>query len=329
MLSLEESDRPIVALKIDYPIKKLEIVYFHEPNNNNNNNIDDFEQQFDKAVIKPNIRRNRADYLNYSDFDIDGRAMPSEYMSRMDADIKRGGNIFRPIDTRYEQYINTLNQRIDDRMKKSLVANNGEFQILPRQEENQVDIILCSGCSGSGKSTWTGKFAQAYHLLFPKNRIILISKKDEDEEFDKLKYVKRLGVDESLLEDEPLDTHHFENSLVIFDDIENINPPELRKEVYRIKDLLIETGRSKNISVCLCTHISMNGKETRKDLNESNWIVIFPHNSSPYHMTQLLEKYGGFDKKQIKQMSNEPSRWLAIHKHAPRFYVTEHKVQLI
>jgi hypothetical protein len=319
MLSFVDSPKAIALIKHDNN-RNLDIVYYHDEKS---------------KELKPRV--NRTDYLNYEDFKNPNKRYDlSKYaISRLPRDIERGklnpNNYYDDEEDvfEYKNAFNRINNNIEDRINKSIKINSGIFQMLPRFEDNQREFILVSGPSGSGKSTWTSSYIEMYHQLFPKNRIIIISKKTDEPEFDKLNYVKFIDIDKEWLDGEPLDTDDFENSLVVFDDIENVHPKVLRDEVYRLKDSLIETGRSKNIYIILCNHLSMNGNQTRKDLNESDTIVIFPSNSSHYHLDRLLRTYCGIDKKKVEYILKVPSRWCVIKKHVPRYCITENEIFLL
>jgi hypothetical protein len=317
MLSFDESERAIAIINYDNPRRNFDIIYYNVIVQPTNMGLAGTQSN------KPNI--NRADYLNSADFYHQGRPMPSQYYQFIPQDIQRG----RPAmyDDEYVQEFERISQNINNRIEREIIVNDGTLSMLPRDEPNQRECILISGCSGSGKSTWASKYMNLYHRMNPKNRVIIISKKERDPEYEKLKFAKYLDLE--TLVDTDLDVDNFTDSLVVFDDIENIQPTELKTKVYALKDNMIETGRSENIYVLLCTHLSMNGKDTRRDLNESDTVVLFPSNSSHYHMERLLKVYCGFDKEMVKRILNVPSRWVAIKKHAPRYCITEHEVFLI
>jgi hypothetical protein len=301
MLSYSESDRPLAIVK--HNNKPLDVIYYNKD-------------------VQPRTEHvNRNNYVLPSDYYNNRRYMPNKEIANFNRRVEYGD-----IDDDDDDELNNV---INERINKNIKINTGTMQLLPREEQGQRQMVLVSGCSGSGKSTWTGQYILAYHSMFPKNRVIIISKKLEDPEYDKYRFIKRLDIDETLLQDQPLTAADFKDSLVIFDDIENITPTLLKSEVYRIKDDLIETGRSDNVYIILCTHLSMNGKETRRDLNETDTFVIFPGNSSPYQLKRLLINYGGLDIKEVDRIIKAPSRWVAVFRHAPRHVVTENEIYLL
>ena len=82
-------------------------------------------------------------------------------------------------------------------------------------------ILYITGCSGSGKSTYTRKYLEQYKKQYKNNPIYLFSSLTEDRNLDSIK-PKRVIIDESLVED-PMDIEDLENSCTIFDDIDVIS----------------------------------------------------------------------------------------------------------
>jgi len=205
-------------------------------------------------------------------------------------------------------------------------ASGGKFEVIPTERANQIQFTLVTGKNGSGKSYWTGQYMNMYHKMFPENPIFIFSKKNEDEAYDCHTFVTRIPLDEEFLETE-LDVEQFRDSLCVFDDIENCKKG-VNEKVHSLLDNLSETGRSNNIYIILCNHLSMMGAKTKRSLNESDSVVIFK-NSSPFHVKNLLSKYVGLDCEQIATIMSLPSRWVFIKKDEPQYVVTENKVFLL
>lgn len=216
---------------------------------------------------------------------------------------------------------------LSKKCKKLELQGEGEFLPLPLNIKDQRDYGLITGSSGAGKSVFTSKYIELYHMMHPSNGIYIFSKKDSDPAYDKFKYITRVRLDEKFL-DLGLDVPDFKDSLVIFDDIENIMDKSIKAEVYQLKDAIAETGRSLNINMILCNHLAMCGQKTKIDLNESNFVVVFK-SSSKYHIENLLKKYVGLDKRQMEELLEINSRWLYISKTVPMYAVTEKKIILL
>jgi hypothetical protein len=215
------------------------------------------------------------------------------------------------------------------------ISSSSKFMVVPMDIPKQRQYIVLTGMAGSGKSCWTADYIGLYHQMFPDNKIFIISKKDYDEAFDE-KYralIKKGGMiriilDEDFLMDET-DVSDFKDSLVVFDDIENLTGA-MKKKVYWLKDYLALTGRSNNIYLILCNHLAMNYRETRTDLGECDAVVVFQSGNKLY-IENLLKKHCGLNKSQIADVFDllNESRWCFVKKTVPSYIVTEHKVVLL
>jgi len=203
---------------------------------------------------------------------------------------------------------------------KEIILSDGEMKpIIDTTKERQVFYI--TGMSGSGKSTYVSKIAEAYYKLFPNNQIYLFSNKPEDKVLDQYKYIKRVKLDESLVDD-PIQINELKNSLIIFDDIEAIPNKSLSNEMDRLRDMILQQGRSYKISFCYISHLANNYKQTRTILNECHSITIFPAMCTKYSLKYLMDKYFGFGKNDLTKLLSLPSRWVTISK-APVFVLYE------
>jgi hypothetical protein len=224
-------------------------------------------------------------------------------------DHKRPAN--RELSRHYDHAISILNKT----KNKEIILKDGQLTTMfDTTLERQVFMV--SGMSGSGKSTYTASLCRTYKKQFPNNSIILFSNKPSDPVFDRLDYVQRIVINEDLLED-PITLNEMENSLIVFDDVEYSSNKEIDKELDRIRDLILQQGRSYHCSFVYITHQANNYKQTRTILNECNSITIFPSMTTRYSLNYLLSKYFGFDKNQINKICKLPSRWVTIYKSPP------------
>ena len=224
-------------------------------------------------------------------------------------DHKRPAN--RELSRHYDHALKIL----DKNKNKEIILKEGQLTTMfDTSLERQVFMV--SGMSGSGKSTYTAGLCRTYKKQFPDNSIILFSNKPSDPVFDRLDYVERIVINEDLLED-PITLNEMENSLIVFDDVEYSSNKEIDKELDRIRDLILQQGRSYHCSFVYITHQANNYKQTRTILNECNSITIFPSMTTRYSLNYLLSKYFGFDKNQINKICKLPSRWVTIYKSPP------------
>jgi len=177
-------------------------------------------------------------------------------------------------------------------------------------------VIYLFGASGSGKSTVLSSYLTEWRSKHPKNDIIIISRLSEDKAFDDLD-AKRMDIDESLI-DEPLTGDDFpESSFVVFDDVDSIQPAKLKDAVYGIMTDLLNTGRHRNISVAVTSHLGADHLKTRGILNESHIIVCFPHGSSAHQIRYVATRYCGLSPAHVLEMLKLPTRWVAMKRSYP------------
>jgi hypothetical protein len=212
-----------------------------------------------------------------------------------------------------------------EKVGRDIKLSSGKFQPLPMDVEGQREVLQIGAPSGAGKSYFASRYADVYHTMFPNRPILLLSRKNEDQQFDKFPFIKRVDLD-SIVEHK-LEPEELRNSLLIFDDIETLDSP-VKEAVYSLKDDMLITGRSYNIAMLLVTHLTRAGHQTRIDNNESTGTVVFKHGNA-MHNRALLKDYIGLDKKTVDKILASNSRWMMIHKHVPMYCLTENEVFLI
>ena len=228
-----------------------------------------------------------------------------------DAIMSRKRPVNRELKQHYDHAINILENNKDS----EIVLKDGV--LIPMFDETlERQVFMISGMSGSGKSYYTSSLCRTYKKQFPLNKIILFSNKPSDPAFDSLEYIERIVINTDLLND-PITLNELRDSLVIFDDVEYSTNKEVDKELDRIRDLILQQGRSYHCSFAYITHQSNNYKATRTILNECNSITIFPAMVTRYSLNYLLGNYFGFNKDQITKIVKLPSRWVTIYKSPP------------
>lgn len=206
---------------------------------------------------------------------------------------------------------------------KNLAIKDGIFQQIPNtQKERDVGVIV--GSSGSGKSTYINKYIKEYKKTYKKRQVYFFSNLKEDKSLDG--NINRIKIDDELIND-PLSVEDFENSLVIFDDIDVISNKFLKETVYNIMNQILETGRHFNVSCIMTSHLS-NGSNMKRILNESHFFVYFPWGSTK-STNYVLENYIGIDKNDIKKIKSTKSRWACVYKNYPQVVITEKKVFML
>jgi energy-coupling factor transporter ATP-binding protein EcfA2 len=217
-------------------------------------------------------------------------------------------------------------EEITKSFRKIDLADDQKFQQIPNANTER-QIIYITGASGSGKSTYIAKYCKQYKKAFPDNEIYVFSALNEDESLDVIK-PKRIIIDERMISD-PLGVDDFENSMVIFDDIDVIGDKKLRESVYQLLNALLETGRHTKSSICISNHLPTAGRDTRRVLNEAHSVIWFPHSGSGVGTKRLLCDYLGLDKDLNKKLKKMKTRWACYFKNYPSICMTERNMWLL
>lgn len=187
-------------------------------------------------------------------------------------------------------------------------------------------VIYISGKSGSGKSYYTAEYIKKYIKQNPKNKVIVFSSLSEDKTLDDIKQVKRFKLKDPRFITEEFAVEDFANSLVIFDDTDCIQDKKILVQINKIADLVLQTGRHPNVSMCFTSHLSCAGSSTKMILNESHAIVFFPSSMTQHSMSYLCKTYVGLDTKQIAELKKEKTRWVCSFKTCPSVLMTGNKL---
>ena len=226
-----------------------------------------------------------------------------------------------------EQYFETAMDLVKEIKKKVLIIPKEVKHTLfpvPMAESSRSYI---GGPAGCGKSTWIAHYLKEYNKKYKKNDIYVFSPKLHDVAFEgkKLDYVK---IDSTILEN-PLNVKEFYNSICIFDDIESITDKNLYAAVETFMKECYQIGRHPyNISVICVSHILLNGNRTKVQINESDYITMFPScNFAPCEA--LCRRYLGFSKDQLSYIKNVNSRWVSIKKSFPQLIISQNEIKIL
>ena len=218
----------------------------------------------------------------------------------------------------------------DEGIKKWTIPldEKGKLFPLPQKESERIYV---SAPSGAGKSTFIGQYIKQLRKgTKGQNRrpFILFSRVEEDTPLDNQKPI-RIPLTREEFDEEPLECEEFENCIVVFDDIDTMKDKALLKYIQNFRDDLLECGRHYGITTISTTHCILNFHTTRTLLNEAMSMVIFPRACGSFQLKNYLERYMGFDKKEIDIIKKLPTRWLFIQKTFPRYMIWEKGVQVI
>lgn len=195
-------------------------------------------------------------------------------------------------------------------------------------KNTERQIVYVTAPSGSGKSYFTKQFIEDYHKAYPKRPVYVFSSLDDCATLDKLKYLKRIKIKQPIFLERELTAKDFSESLVIFDDCDCLTHKPIKKRVFEILNGILETGRHFKTSVVFTSHTATNGNETKKILNESHVICVFPRTAGNRTLKYLLDQYLGFNKEDIKKLKNCSGRWVCINKTFPMTYFSHTQLQI-
>lgn len=213
-----------------------------------------------------------------------------------------------------------------------LLPEDGSLGVLcpmpwPNQSLTDRLCALMVGPSNAGKSTLAAKLMEIWAAL-PKND-------------GKPMYVfSRLANDPALRYIVPEPTYcdidnkaemlgmtieDFANSFVLFDDVESVDDKEVRDHLRELRDKCLEAGRKLHIEMAVCGHLGLDYQKTRKPLNESTLICLFPRSGAGTSVTGICKRYLGMSDKEIERIKHFSGErgWAVIGTVAPRWVLHE------
>lgn len=241
----------------------------------------------------------------------------------------------------FETDLRSLYRSFMDSLKHSneISLRDSELEVVPYQgdEENiQRDVMFVSACSGAGKTTFISNYCKYFNKLFKTSPIYLFSCKPLSDEraYEDVKRIKQVPMTEDNLQD-LVDNGGYKNfvsksgrSLVIFDDFDAVD-----KKIEKLMDVLLnsvlQVGRSKRVYCIVSKHSLNAGHKTKIIWSEANKIVLFPNGLSRYSLVYAMKNYLGFDQKMIDKILSHKSRWVVVHNHMPKYFITQNSLSLL
>lgn len=172
-----------------------------------------------------------------------------------------------------------------------------------------------------------------YYSIFPKNEIRLFSRVKNDPK-DALypliqdEIIDQVELDSKIYEN-PIQLSDLKDTLVIFDDIENIEDPDIAHAIRKLQNDILHLGRHDN-TYCLSTsHLGMDKDATKVLLNEAQSLVLYPMGGNPRMVRNILKIYCGLDREQTEKIMKSRSRWVFINKSYPMYVINEKKIYLL
>ena len=225
----------------------------------------------------------------------------------------------------YNKAVEALNGTIGKDLK--LFGKATMIPLFDPNLERECDYI--AGVAGVGKSTYASDRARLYHELYPDNKIFNFTEVRDDPAYADLPITYITINDELMNKEDPVRPEEFEDSMVIFDDIDAIVDDKLLKAVRKIRDRMLSIGRHSRICVITTTHMLCNGHETKVPLAEARSITFFPQSGSMLgNIKTYLEKHAQLPKPMVEKTMNLRSRWATHVKSYPACILHEHGIYL-
>lgn len=200
---------------------------------------------------------------------------------------------------------------------------DGEMMILPSIE---TERMYFAGKSGCGKSTLAARYMRDYLRLFPDRKIILFSRHTGEKAYEEIPH-QAIELNDELVES-PIELSEIKDSLVVFDDTDNLQDRKIKKALQLLNDDIISNGRKYNIHCLTLAHQLLNYKESRNLLNEANRVIFF-NNGTTYHIKNYLTKYAGVDAQMMRKILGLKTRWTCISLGYPMYILHEHGAFLL
>eukprot|EP00466_Bigelowiella_natans_P001943 jgi/Bigna1/140710/aug1.57_g15418 len=120
-----------------------------------------------------------------------------------------------------------------------------KFEILPNTNSDKRNIFFIAGASGSGKSYITKQIVNNYAKLYPKRKIFIVSRLDEDETLDGIKSKNIIKLDIPSLVETPFDVNNplFYKSCFVLDDVDDLPDKHQQKAVQDMLNAIAIMGR--------------------------------------------------------------------------------------
>lgn len=207
--------------------------------------------------------------------------------------------------------------------KIELDPESEQFEIIPSDKER--DVITAIGIAGSGKSFFINQFLEKWQAKHHNKDIYMFSAITDDPSIK----VKLNRIDlQKFANDDDLCLEDFEDSAIVFDDVDCITDTKIRKKLYGLINYLLFVGRHIKCSILVTLHNPCDKSgSTKSILNESGLVVCFLNGMGSRSINYVFDAYLGMDKKQIKKLRNlsDNSRWVAVVKSFPYIICSQYE----
>lgn len=208
-------------------------------------------------------------------------------------------------------------------MNEIKLQNDDKIEVVPTPTNER---IIIGGPAGSGKSYWAAMYARLWQKLHPEGIIHIFVRQADDPAYEGIDF-EEIVVNSDIL-GQDLGIFDFVDTLVIFDDMDNLQDKDVIDYIHKLLNDLMACGRKQNIYVMYVTHIFKNRFKTQVALNESNKIVFF-NGMGDRGNVGVLKDYAQMSKEEVNRLINVKSRWCCLERKRPRYVVHEKGIFLV
>lgn len=221
----------------------------------------------------------------------------------------------------------TAHSKVEEKKDKWFTIGQGQkdtyIKFIPPLPTVRLSVL---GPSGVGKSTWINGFLETFERMKPDAREYAWMFSGEDPAYAKRKKMEQMKLDDTVISDPP-HAEEFPPCVHVFDDIESL-PKDISEAVSRFRDQIFMAGRKLDESAIAVSHEILGGFSTKAILNESEYVVIFPHCNQEPIKKLMLKKYN-FSKDDVKWVLSRPTRWVLIKRSSPQCFITSTEIRVL
>jgi hypothetical protein len=245
--------------------------------------------------------------------------------------------------------LRNVNPEDESAVKDFRCEPNERIFILPSKGNERITMF---GESGSGKSRLAAQYGLQFRCMFPGRKIVIFCAQEEDPAFyhvekDENGELLKDDDDKPILcrdekgepmplfpfleyilgsSDDDLDVlselkiEELENTLCIFDDIDNIVDEKVKKKAHLLVNKCYADGRKRNIRSIYLGHVAFAGLQNRTILQETSKYVFFPKTGADQILNFFTNKLK-MSAPKARQYSSMNVDWLCLVKAAPRYFI--------
>jgi hypothetical protein len=211
-----------------------------------------------------------------------------------------------------------------------------EFKLCPETRDSMIDVVMCTGPQGVGKSTIAASYFNAFDELFDgdeSTKYIISADDIDDPAFEGIPHT-RIIVDETWDEAPPQLEDFISKDggrvVICLDDTEGCKANKKRALAFEnLVERILTQGRKHLINTFMISHLAANSKATRNILNELNTFIYFPRLGNGRNLQYCLDKHINMSKEMRDYLKNSDwGRSVTIKKNCPEMIIGQHRAAI-